>query len=810
MQTVLTAETDKTVLSGKCLIRKTEKLIKDTARVLDLDILLSKLAEAVILRLDELKALTAKVAAADCVKAVTKDGKHAVFFRFGSQLNSAEVSPSDIIFFRYESSEGEFLRNDLRVTGYLAAHKTVDFIITPTTLLPSEKDFSKLYRLTNASGVNFPLLNAEQRALVELEDRNVLVQGAAGSGKTNVCVDKIVFAACREYVGKVLYTTFSRGLLIDTKNRLDIFRRNLTRFVEEYDAGKVIFADKYRKKAVENKLGVYIGADDEENIVAKIKRIADFLTSRVDYMLIADIYAAKTGKTPTVANEDYFIKYLANPKNRLYGRLEKLKQYPAEVLYKELYGMLSGWGDPTDYSKTPTAESYAALRGSGFSRQECEVIWSLYRDYYAHLAKNGLTDNNAMSRELLTSGAELCDYSLLIADEVQDMTQINLCLLKALCRRMFCVGDALQMINPSYFSFAYLKRLLFRKEISSAAAELTHNYRSAAKIADIINGLGELNASVFGTHSFVLQGKSVDSEAKACTAFVRERGFAEKVAAENFDNFTLIVGSAAKKEKLRKLFKRQEILTVSEVKGLERETVILYDLLSDNKREWEALTRSSVNRKTADENSVYRYYFNLFYVGVSRARVNLFVSESAEIPLFNGFFKSFEPMTAEQAFNSLTAVVDKPELDQDELMERVEQFLKLGQYGNARFSAEKLTDDRTRMRQLTRVDIYERLVNKGEYRRAGVELWEKGIIEEAKRMFVMSGDEQLIQLLDATSAEEGTGLNGDVVRFYGDLEQNGEARRLIAETVKEEALRLLNDNRAIAAKLKKKKEKNNG
>lgn len=34
---------------------------------------------------------------------------------------------------------------------------------------------------------------------------------------------------------------------------------------------------------------------------------------------------------------------------------------------------------------------------------------------------------------------------------------------------MFCVGDALQMINPSYFSFAYLKKLMYDEDLTSVA-----------------------------------------------------------------------------------------------------------------------------------------------------------------------------------------------------------------------------------------------------------------------------------------------------------------------------------------------------
>ena len=57
--------------------------------------------------------------------------------------------------------------------------------------------------------------------------RLTLFAGHYGSGKTNICIDKIIFTACRNYSGKTLYTTFSRGLLIDTKLKVEEILENV-------------------------------------------------------------------------------------------------------------------------------------------------------------------------------------------------------------------------------------------------------------------------------------------------------------------------------------------------------------------------------------------------------------------------------------------------------------------------------------------------------------------------------------------------------------------------------------------------------
>ena len=801
---ILTAHTDITAMSGKSIIRKTERFIKDNHRLCDIDLLLSKVAEAILCSLSSLGELQHCKAPknADSFKAVIEGGKHVLHLKFGFQLEGIEANPHDIIFYRYESDGGEFLRGDLRIRELLEKSVSFDFDFLPETVLGNNKEFFKLYRVLEAGGFSFPLLSEAQKDIVKIEDRNVLVQGAAGSGKTNVCIDKILFVAGRGYLGKIMYTTYSRGLLIDTKNKVEEYKNAIIRFAEDYARGKVIFIDEEKRKAVENKLGIYLSATEEKEIIKSLNKMVDYLSEKVDYLLIEDIYKGLCGKTPSLAGEDYFIKrYIKNPKNRLSGRLDKLKTLSPEVIYKEVYGMIGGFCNPDNPFSALSGEEYYEIRKESFSKAECETIFAVAKGYLQSLAQSGLEDNNSLSKKILQELPHKNAYSLIIADEVQDMTRINLYLLREMATRVFCVGDALQMINPSYFSFAYLKNLLFRQEIGSTAAELSYNYRSTPQIAEIVNALGEINASVFGTHSFLLKGKSVENEVKTTACFTNDQDLIKEMAREEYENFTLIVNTAEKKNELRRLLKKQEILTVSEVKGLERDTVVLVDILSDNGEKWRTLSATALNRKTADENSVYRYYFNLFYVGISRAKINLFIYERENIPLFAPLFaSSFENLGGKAVMEKIKSVAEKGEPDLDELLDRVSVFLNLGQYENARFTANKLNDDGIRRRELARVDIYEKHVKVGDYRKAGLELWAKGLLEESRKMFVMSGDEELFRLLE--ESESGNGLGGDIVRFFGDLEDNAHAQRLIIDVLKEEANTIKEDIQSVRKTLK--------
>jgi len=639
-----------------------------------------------------------------------------------------------------------------------------------------------------------------QRRIVETEDSNMLVQGIAGSGKTNVCVEKIVYCACRDYRGSVLYTTFSRGLLTETRNRVTLFSRNIDDFVCAYENGLIAFLDGNHKKAVENKLGILFSVDEDGEIISVLKRISAFLKEKVEYRLIEDIYSEKFD-AKRVAGETVFLNEFLSSGKRLSGALDRIRNIAPEIIYKEIYGMIFGKYELEAPSEMMSKDEYAEARSDSFTRRECEVIYSVAKEYSEFLKRRNYTDNNLMSRELLGANPS-SGYSVGIIDEVQDFTQINLCLIKTLCRKLFCVGDALQMINPSYFNFGYLKRLMYGDV--TGVSQLKHNYRSTERIEKIAQKLGEMNTRRFGVHSFVLKGESIPSPLPSAAAAVFDRNFAYSLGEKRFENVTVIVASQKKKEKLRKFLGKTEILTVAEAKGLERNTVILVDVLSDNADKWRYLQKISLNRKVADENSVFRYYFNLFYVGVSRAKQYLFVAESDCPESFGPLFdECFERMDKESALSYLKGIAGRIEIDDDEFIERIEKFCSLEQYENARNTADRLSSEELRGKMLVYIYVHENYLRLGKIREAGIEYWRRGMDFEAREMFTRSGDEKLFPLMDAC-AEGGGALDPEIVRFYTLVEDNDAAKGIILDTLSRDREEIAEGLKAANIKTKRK------
>jgi len=778
-------DTKKTVLSSNSLLYKTENFIKETKYITSIDFLLSKLCETILLNLQDITFNENEVLNdINSFLIKTSDNHFGFMFKFGYQLG-LNLNKYDIVFFDYITKNQQ---SNIKIEEYLKTNDKIKIVIQKEKTLIRREDFNKLYLISNVSGINLPKLSVEQREIVETVDKNLVVQGVAGSGKTNICIDKIIYTACKNYSGKTLYTTFSRGLLVDTKLKVELYKKDLEQIIESYKNNEILFLDSNHKKALENKLGIYFFSEDDDKIFEKLQKIVDYLNNKVDYLLIEDIYKNKFKKDSTFVGQNYFINNYSNnlSNHQIEKCFNKLNKYSKEIIYKEIFGMIFGFYSLEERPEIMPLNKYIEARKNSFSKIECETIYQIALDFKKHCEKNNLLDNNSASKLIINSSTNNFEYSLSILDEVQDYTQVNLCMFKKLSLKLFCVGDALQMINPSYFSFGYLKNLLFEESLTDVK-ELKHNYRNSTKIEEIIDALAEINKTEFGTHNFVLKGKCIDNGIKTTAVYVKGNDFANQISTSGFDNFTFVVSSDKQKKELQKIIKNQEVLTISEIKGLERSTIVAYNLLSSNFDKWKVLEQNKVNHKLADENSVFRYYYNLFYVGVSRAKQNIFVIENSVVKQFEDFFKkNFENKDTKNAIKLLSEIVSKVEFSEQEVFERVNEFIKLEQFENAIFTASKIKDDTKRIDALRRIEVYRDYIVKGSYREAGIKFWEYGLIEDAKKQFTLSGDTILIELVNKCSENNSGDLNIDIVNYFEDVKDNKLAQTFIIDTIKKD------------------------
>ncbi len=800
--------TNKQILSSETKIYKTESFFYQTKKISKVDTFILNVAEGLLSVLDEMVINSHGDENINGFQIDTFDKSFSFYIKLGFQLKNVDFCEKDIIFYKIAGDFDKIKNNDQRIVQYLKTHKKFNVIVKPILETTEESEFKKIYLVLDSEFINIPMLNPTQQKYVEVENKNLLIQGVAGSGKTNVCLSKIIWTACKNYTGKILYTTFSRGLLIDTKNKIDLFKNNIKAFIDDYKNNRIIFLDKNHKKAVENRLGLVLIVDNEINLVKKLYQVVDFLENHIDYYLLEDLYKVVFEEECDLFEEKEFLNiFLNNVSNhQLKSRLDKIKNLSKQIIYKEIYGMIFG----CESDEMVSLEEYKKLRKNSFSSAECDVIYGIAKLFDEFQKTQNVVDNNVISRKLLKNTQKIKKYSVSIVDEVQDFTQINLKLLKEISIKMFCVGDALQMINPSYFTFAYLKSLMYTEDVTDVA-ELESNYRNNKKIVEILNYLNDLNIKQFGTHNFVMTGKSIDESTLSNAIFVNDKKFIESLKNQKYENFTILVADFEQKKELRKLFQKQEILTISEIKGLERETVLLYNVLSSNLDKWQKLNQMNINHKQADENSVFRFFFNLFYVGLSRAKHNLFVYEDEQVSIFEDFFAdNFENLNGIQANEVFSSIISKLEIDDDEIYDRINEFIKLGQFDNARFYANKFDSGEAVAKYLAKIDAFENLVFKGKNREAGIALWKAGLVVDAKEQFAISGDEKLIEFIDKLQGRNSESLDGDIVKYFVDFDENDDAQQLILDVIKQELEEIRLKHKWTKNKLKEFKEKYNG
>lgn len=747
---------------------KSDDFLKTTCKMQGVGLFLSRIADAIRFNVENVLSIEGS---GDFVLTA---GENVVFFK---------LTRHSVVFYKYAGKN--IMRNDRRLLSLTA--NAFSFVVK--RMNSTAPDIKRAYSIFGEGKISFPRLDDKQLEISANEQGNVLVKGVAGSGKTNLCIDRIIHSAIRSYSGKTLYSTYSRGLLIDTQEKVNAFSQLLKDFVSDLDNGNVIF---FGDKAKGASLKLNVTLNSSEKLLDEIKGIINYLDNKVDYFLIPDLYHSLTNKKIAVADESTFISFAKNLKNyRISSSLEKLKNLEYEIIYKEIFGMILG----TD--KKPSVDEYVLKRATSFSRIECETIYSLSDEYEKFLERENLDDNNTLSRKIYAYPSQ---YSIAVLDEVQDFTECNLSMFRHIAVKLFCVGDALQMINPSYFSFAALKRKLFEKDVTTVT-ELTFNYRNTARLNQIIDALNEINVSAFGTHSFVLSGESID-DAETIAVF-SDGNTLKFLENKDLSALTMVVGGTKKKEELISRFPHAEILTVSEVKGLERETVLLVDLLSDNDERFEKLKRDKINHKSADENSVYRYWYNLFYVGVSRARRNLFISERKSIPQFDDFFKdNFDTVTSKQTADLIVNTIGTAGLDELEVYARIDEFITLGQFDNALRATVNLSSDNDVQLQSKRIEIYRTLIKNGEYEKAGIALWEIGLYDDAKKQFLLANNTTLASLVDAYSGNGESKLNADIALYYPELEENEIARGLIVDTINKDLSTLKKKQAEILKKTK--------
>lgn len=651
---------------------------------------------------------------------------HRFLFVFGYQLDNPSINKFDIVLCDYVPDHDDISQQANAITS-LSEIKPIELFqdaqIDAKDNKVQEHLFKRIYYYPTHTQHFLPILSEEQRKLVNSNEKYVLIEGVAGSGKTNLCVAKILQSI--ENFSNILYTTYSLSLLNRTHEIINetyvktLFRlrNNISDGLSNENINDISF------------LNLNVDLNDVVNAEKEITNIIDKL-NKVKFNLTENLYHSLLNGTKKIVDFNTFCNLFEDVKYFTYEVKNRLNKsgLSLELVFNELEGVILGvYNKSLDYI---TFEEYLEKRENELSKNELKLIYDIALAYIKCLERNSkYIDKNQIANLFINSNSLKSYFDISILDEVQDFTQRELFMFKHISNQIFAVGDPSQMINPSFFSFAYTKAEVFKEECLSKVLELT--YRNTNKLNSVVNNFNELIKRNLGYHSNITRkSTSIGDDDNTYLYFCKSNSILEKINSSDFDDYIVVVSSEKEKEYMKSLFPKKEIFTISDVKGLENNTVLLANVLSTNRTHFEDV---KIDKKITGENSINRYYYNLFYVGITRAKQHLVVIENEELSLFNTFLaNNFEELNQNADIEELTQKLDLKILTDEERLDKINKAIENEKFEIFLHHLNLIKDVQIAKNQRVRYNIYYEFVINNDLEKAREMFIKNKLFEDAQ------------------------------------------------------------------------------
>ncbi|MGL4653781.1 UvrD-helicase domain-containing protein [Cetobacterium sp.] len=363
-----------------------------------------------------------------------------------------------------------------------------------------------------------------------------------------------------------------------------------------------------------------------------------------------------------------------------------------EEIYSEINGLIKGlmikenadnWNRDLSKNVIPLCD-YLNL-SSKYSTLDNVTRTSIYEvceKYNSWLKNNNLYDLNDLSIALIQ---KKLSFDYLIIDEVQDLTEVQIFALTSLVKskeNLFLAGDIHQMINATFFNFERMRNLFYTKYNQRVNLKiLSKNYRSCKKIVDLANYFADLRSSYIGNlgnddYKEIAIQKEGEVNLTSINLPLLEK-------AQQSPNSAIVVpDDFVKSELLDQLNNKHRVFTIAEIKGLEYSNIICYNLSSNYEEQW-----NKIFKKETKHDQRYRKYFNIFYVGITRAQENLIIMESNIAN--NNVLKELKNFLTQNDNIIINNSNENLELEKEDWLKEGIKLYKLEQVEEAQYAFEK-------------------------------------------------------------------------------------------------------------------------
>ena len=513
-------------------------------------------------------------------------------------------------------------------------------------------------------------LNDEQFECLAPTDAPTFIFGSAGSGKTTINIHKAFILAMQPI--KIAYFTYSSYLVEDAKKLFqkileespeyradELLKRvhfyQLNDYIsQEVSIYQTVSYEQFRTWVIERQplllkqlgLGIYDIWKEIRGIIKGMipKEWIDYRVNMKEWSLASDLVEVIVKKgLGHVDGEDLVLhaEKLYEAKTRFLDQYELkavllmhqiLDQYLLNhaLIPKEIYLTLD--------------EQYCL-----YSSSQRELLYELTLRYQMFLSAEGKVDENDMARQFLNRlmNQKVPLFDFVIADEIQDLTEIQIyCLIRLARNRnnLLFSGDINQTIRPTYFHTGRIESILktSNTHLGFIKHQLVKNYRSTKEVVDLANQVVTLRIQCLGLnkkndyYEIPIRGEQHPIyyfDAKHPLEMVKliETGL-------NRHYVAIVVPDEEEKKNFERLTQQKgAVFTVEEIKGIEKDYIICYNVMTKYKTAWETI----LNQDMMYQNQ-YRYYFNLLYVALTRARHHLcFIEEDMPPSLYEQFESEF-------------------------------------------------------------------------------------------------------------------------------------------------------------------------
>ena len=298
--------------------------------------------------------------------------------------------------------------------------------------------------------------NDEQLTFFRSDAQVQILQGSPGTGKTSLIQESI-----QQLRGRVLYLTQSRPLLEDADRYLQLFARGAD--------VKLMTLREWMGALLDTEAPQFSQYVDFRDAIERIPQKRLGVWSEDRYGLWCEIYGHIGGR---------YGSWLRNGK----WEVEQQRHWESERA-----------GELGESANVGVAKVIATLSQS---HDELKVLFPEL--YAAARLQELLTRERAMS---------LGSFDLIVVDEVQDLTQVDLANVTAFAafalresdraaHQLIVAGDEAQTIRPTDFRFGTAKRIVGEHFPTNQHTELTTNMRCPPRVAKLVNRAWDLYGSL--------------------------------------------------------------------------------------------------------------------------------------------------------------------------------------------------------------------------------------------------------------------------------------------------------------------------